>query len=271
MSLTRTPLRWLGGKQRLSRLLRGLLSQKLGQATTYFEPFLGGGSVFFTVNPSSAVLGDVNPDLINFYRFLANAPAELRQTAEGMDSDGRLRTYMDARNEFNNGAAGMRRAALFLYLNRTGFNGIWRVNRKGAYTVPFGYRRLSLISEEDWQWASAVLRTADIRCADYRVTLDGVQQGDIVFLDPPYFDSSRRELFSRYTLAGFDWKDHQRLHEEVQRLTALGANVLLTIRDDPSVWELYKEFRIDWTCVRSTVGAKGPHTRVSDLIVRNFD
>ena len=271
MSLTRVPLRWVGGKQRLSGRLGALLSSKLGEGTTYFEPFLGAGSIFFRLEPARSVLGDLNADLVAFYSFLRDAPVELRCEAERIDCDGRVETYLVARDEFNNGATGLRRAALFLYLNRTGFNGIWRVNGRGAYTVPFGYRRLSLVPDVEWRGASAALQGASIESADYSATLNGANTGDVVFLDPPYFDSSERELFSRYTLAGFDWRDHERLYQEVSRLTSLRVSVLLTLRSDPLLYDLYRDFKLDYTLINNSVSARGPHRVVGDLIVRNFE
>jgi DNA adenine methylase len=237
----------------------------------YVEPFVGGGSVFLGLQPGRGTLGDLNRDLISFYEYLRDVPRELREEAERLDGAGTRIAYDKARDEFNSGATGLRRAALFLFLNRTGFNGIWRVNRMGTYTVPFGHRRLALIPVADWMACSNALKRAKLVCGDYRATLKRVARGALVYLDPPYLDTSGKELFSRYTLAGFSRSDHVALRDEVDRLTRDGALVLLTIRDDPFIRNLYDDYKVDVALVSSTVGARGSHKLVSDLLIRNFE
>src|SRR5262245_34287533 len=148
--MSRPPLRWVGGKQRYSRKVSSYLEVPRGQRGLYFEPFLGGGSVFWAVRPHEGVLGDLNKDLIEFYRYLSEAPEELWNSVKAIGQDVNADTYYPARDEFNGEATGLRRAALFLLLNRCGFNGIWRVNRKGQYNVPFGGRSLCLPDLNEW-------------------------------------------------------------------------------------------------------------------------
>ena len=271
MPLNRTPLRWVGGKQRLSELIVSRIEHSDLKPSRYFEPFLGGGSVFFRLRPSLSTIGDMNPDLILFYRFLRDTPAALKTEAIAIDHSGSKENYDSAREEFNAGAEGLRRAALFLFLNRTGFNGIWRVNRRGQYTVPFGNRRLSLIADVDWLAASKALAAADLRCEDYVHLLDDARASDVVFIDPPYFDSSGTELFSRYTLHGFSIRDHERLRQQVQLLNDREVRFLMTVRDDPKIRDLYADFKIDTVAVRTTVRARGAHVTVEDLLITNLN
>lgn len=268
---TRVPLRWVGGKQRLSELIVSRIETAGLEPSRYFEPFLGGGSVFFRLRPNLATIGDLNPDLILFYRHLRDTPAALRAEASLIDQSGSKEDYDKAREEFNSGAEGLRRAALFLFLNRTGFNGIWRVNRHGHYTVPFGHRRLSLIEEMDWLAASEALSTTDLRCEDYVSLLGDARASDVVFIDPPYFNSSGTELFSRYTLHGFSTKDHEQLRQLVDLLNDREVRFLMTVRDDPVIRDLYADFKIETVAVRNTVRARGAHVTVEDLLIGNLD
>jgi DNA adenine methylase len=261
----------VGGKQRLAAAILAHLKRVAGQRTKYFEPFLGGGSVFYHLAPQKAILGDLNADLINFYSWLGRAPLKLRWEASDIDRLGVRDEYDAARLEFNSGASGLRRAALFLYLNRTGFNGIWRVNRAGMYTVPYGGRRLALLPHSEWLNWSRSFRSVTLRASDYGETLSYARHGDVAYLDPPYYDSTGRELFTRYTHSGFTLDNHKALAATVRRLTELDVYVVLTIRDDPEIRLLYADYKVDNVIVSSGVGATGNHRRTVDLVIRNFD
>lgn len=267
--MDKPPLRWVGGKQRYASTVANYFTG-MREGEAYYEPFLGGGSVFLAIAPRRGVLGDVNGDLIHFYRCLVESPEELwtqiEQYSLNMDQD----AYYEARQEFNHGATGLRRASLFLILNRSGFNGIWRVNRKGEYNVPYGAREVRVPSLDEWLELSRRFAEARLIHGNYSVTLAAVQRGDYVYLDPPYYDSTGHELFARYTMNGFSRVDHEALAAEVARLTILGVRVVLTIRDDPLIRRLYEDYKIEsadvWACVR----AKGGHAASIDLIIRNF-
>jgi DNA adenine methylase len=267
----RSPLRWIGGKQRYADVVAGYLRTVVMDGGRYFEPFVGGASIFFALRPEAAVLGDSNSDLIEFYNQLEVRPLELWSAVNELAQDVTTEVYYQARNEFNSGCDGLRRAALFLFLNRTGFNGIWRVNRSGHYNVPFGDRGLALCDLETWLSFAGCLSRATLVCEDYPITLKKVRAGDAVYLDPPYFVSTGRELFTRYTHAGFSRADHLSLSKEMDRLTGLGARVVLTIREDPFIMELYRDYKIDSAGVKNCVNARGGHSRVVDLTIRNFD
>src|SRR5262249_2039255 len=145
---------------------------------------------------------------------------------------------------------------------------IWRVNRKGQYNVPFGGRSLCLPDLNEWLDFAKTLSGMILICADYRETLSTAGCNDVVYLDPPYFDSSGRELFSRYTLGGFSRRDHEDLAGEVKRLTAVGARVLTTVRDDPIIRQLYTDYKVETAGVTNCVGAHGKHSTAVDLIIR---
>lgn len=268
--MTRPPLRWVGGKQRYGRVIAEYITAFDLTGVRYFEPFVGGGSVFFRVSPRNAVLGDANHDLINFYRYLATSPETLRQSIDNYGHVDSHRAYLNVRNEFNSADDTFHRAVLFFILNRTGFNGIWRVNRLGNYNVPFGHRGVTLIDLDSWLALARSLNGAVLMADDYRRTLVRVTAGDVVYLDPPYFDSTGREMFARYTHRGFSQLDHECLAEEFGRLSKAGARVIMSVRDDPFIRKLYGSYVVETVGVSNCVGARGGHVRVSDLLVRNF-
>jgi DNA adenine methylase len=268
--MIRPPLRWVGGKQRYAPTIVSYIVTGSSARGRYFEPFLGGGAVFFRLRPYGAVLGDANKDLINFYHHLTTSPEMLWESIRSYDKEITSETYQSIREEFNSVQNAFHRAILFFVLNRTGFNGIWRVNRFGQYNVPFGYRGLSLVKLDDWLLVAKSLKHVTLMADDYSRTLEGVGAGDVVYLDPPYFDSTGREMFSRYTYSGFTQLDHERLADEFNRLSALDARVIMTVRDDPLIRKLYEYYCIKTVGVRNCVGARGKHVLVSDLIVSNF-
>lgn len=269
MTMDRPPLRWIGGKQRYASTIVAYLDRFSLEDGRYFEPFLGGASVFLSLNPPRAVLSDANLDLMLFYRYLAEFPAELWAAINKYADNVTPSAYMDARTEFNSTNDEFRRAVLFLVLNRTGFNGVWRVNRKGHYNVPFGHRGLALCEREDWMALSAKLSRAELTSGDYLKALATVENGDVVYLDPPYFDSTGHEMFARYTHSGFSRADHERLAEEMVRLSTIGAKVVITVRDDPFIRDLYGKYGKDIARVSSCVGARTKHAKVFDLIIYN--
>jgi DNA adenine methylase len=264
-------LRWVGGKRRMISDLRGLLSAECGITGRFVEPFFGGGAVFFDLLPSRAILADSNPDLMHFYSTLAEQPDETYEHVVTLSSATGREPYMTIRSEYASVQQSAMRAAYFFYLNRCSFNGLWRVNSKGVFNVPYGARQLVAPNKCVWDEMSNVLRSASLRTADFRSTLADVQPGDLVFLDPPYIRASGDELFARYTSTGFGLADHLDLYQCVKQLDAQGSRFVLTISNESVLREMYCEF----LCreVRSThvVGGRSVPSLVTELVVRNFD
>ena len=228
-------MKWAGGK---AQMLKDILPRVPEYTGKYIEPFFGGGALFFALQPDRAVIADSNPELINVYV----------QVANDVDSViSKLRTYENTEEMFY-AVRGLdwetlpvsEAAARTLYLNKTCFNGLYRVNRRGQFNTPFGkYKNPTICDEELLRAASELLKGKDIICGDYLDVLEKyAMPGDFVFLDPPYVPVSEYADFKRYTKEQFYEDDHRNLAEEVKRLHRLGCYVILTNSDHPLVHEL---------------------------------
>ena len=203
-------LKWAGGKTQLITQLLPHVPERFG---TYIEPFFGGGALFFTLQPERAIISDSNPELVNLYRQVATAVDSVigclkryRNTREG---------YYAVRAQDWHILAPAEAAARMIYLNRTCFNGLYRVNRKGDFNVPYGrYSNPRICDEANLRAASVLLKRADILCGDFAQVLDEcAKPGDFVFLDPPYLPVGKWGDFKRYTKEQFYEADHRRLAE----------------------------------------------------------
>ncbi len=257
-------LKWAGGK---TQLLNDLLPKIPNSYGRYIEPFFGGGALFFALNPSDAIIADSNPELINVYR----------QVAEHVDGViTYLQTYSNTEEMFYavrslewHELSPSQAAARTIYLNKTCFNGLYRVNQKGQFNAPFGrYNNPKICDIEALYAASAVLQRATIVCADYQKVLkDYAKPGDFVFLDPPYLPVSEYSDFKRYTKEQFYEEDHVELSHEVKRLHELGCYVILTNSNHPLVHELYGAYNIDVVQTKRYISCNGNSRKGEDVII----
>lgn len=265
-------VKWVGGKGRLMSQLRPLLPRGV-ERMRHVEPFVGGGAMFFARQPRRAVLSDINPDLVNAYRCLrddvAGVIAALTELARvGHDPD----TYYTVRARYNAGEGYGRplRAALFIYLNKTCFNGLYRVNQRGRFNVPVGrYKNPAIVDVATLHAASAALAGVDVRCAPFEEVLAGAEPGDFVYLDPPYEPVSSTASFTRYAQRGFTRQDQVHLRDVFGELHRRGAAVMLTNSDVPLVRELYAGF--DVTPIRAARAINANPSRrglVTELVIR---
>jgi DNA adenine methylase len=252
-------------------LVRAILSTfpKDYGTRVYHEPFLGGGAILFAVKPLKGTVNDVNPRLVNFYRVIRDRPAEL--IAEASKYPYEKETYYKLRDRFNEkGLDAVEDAALLLYLNKTGYNGLYRVNSKGKYNVPFGtYRSPTIVPVENIYSASEVLRRVELRSEDYSYLLNAAHEGDLVYFDPPYEPLSRTSNFNTYSPTGFPWEEQVRLSETIRELDTRG--VLFTLSNSEPVRKLYRDFKIVTVHVNRSINTKtesrGP---VREIIVTNI-
>lgn len=257
-------LKWAGGKTQLIDDLRARFPKRYGK---YLEPFIGGGALFFATEPKSSVIADINPELVNMYRAVADDVEAV------IDA---LRTHVNDEEYFY----GVRAldwdtlespvaAARTIFLNRTCFNGLYRVNKSGGFNVPYGhYANPKILDVENLRAASKLLTRSDIRLGDYKSVLkDTAEPGDLVFLDPPYLPVSAYSDFKRYTKEQFYDEDHQDLAVEVQRLHELGCHVILTNSNHPLVHELFDGFAIDVIQTRRHINSKADKRTGEDIIV----
>jgi len=262
-------LKWAGGKSRLLPELRRYLP-KQGYAR-YIEPFLGGGAFFFDLAPESAILGDSNPELINCYEAVRDEPdnvlgalSELRVTE---------RDYYRIRSWEPRKLTRTVRAARLIYLNKTCFNGVYRVNKDGQFNTPFGKydEKLSLVDPVNLHATSRALGRAELICGDYREVLAVSRADDFVYLDPPYLPVSQFADFKRYTKEFFYEGDHEKLAAEFGRLARLGCHALLSNSFHKKIATLYSAHTQRTVLVPRFVNCKGTgRGSVTELLISNY-
>lgn len=213
-------LRWAGGKRRLLEVLDFALPDAVGPgyAGRLVEPFAGGASFFFWLQPSSALLCDANAELMNVYRCVKSNASEVGAQLRTLSVDSGPESYYRTRTRFrpiaNPHILDPRHAAMFIYLNKLCFNGLYRVNREGIFNVPYGHRRKTpeaILDEENLMRASRLLKRAWLKYWPYEKTLESLKPNDFVYLDPPYLPAAKSSEFIDYTRHGFGLADHRRL------------------------------------------------------------
>ena len=258
-------LKWAGGK---SQLLPSLLPKIPSEYNRYIEPFVGGAALFFSLQPERAIISDSNPELINLYRQVAdNVEDVIGHLKHHVNTEGEFYRVRSLRWETLSPSEA---AARMIYLNRTCFNGLYRVNRKGEFNTPFGnYRNPKICDEENLRNASLVLRKAEIVCGDYLDILERyVERGDFVFLDPPYIPVGEYGDFKRYTKEQFQDEDQVRLADAVKEIQKRNAWAILTNSNHPRVFDLYGTYPISVEETKRNISCKGRGRSGQDVIVQ---
>jgi len=251
-------LRWAGGK---TKLLPELLSRVPATFKTYYEPFLGGGALFFALQPKKAVLSDANPDLVRTYLAVRDDVEKvvylLQEHARLHEKHG-IDHYIAVRAVCSYSMEDFSCAARMIYLNKTCFNGLWRVNKSGQFNVPMGKFKNppTICDEENLHACSRALSDVEICCSDFKASCEGIEREDFAYLDPPYVPLSKMSDFTSYTKEGFGSKDQETLAETVRKLDAQGAHFLLSNAGSPKVKELYTGFKIDEVFMRRNINSK---------------
>jgi DNA adenine methylase len=259
-------LKWAGGKRWLAERLAPAFAELLG---TYLEPFLGSGAVFFRYTPKKAVLSDANAELIECYLRIkddhAGVEGALRELAKKSPDD----AYYDVRQ--SRPETPNERAARFLYLNRTCWNGLYRVNLRGEFNVPRGTKTDILLPTDDFSAVSAALQHAEIRSNDFSEIIESAKSGDLIFADPPYTVAHNTNGFIKYNQNIFSWSDQKRLAECLVQAAKRGAIVIATNADHPEVRDLYRDFEHCLSLSRASVIAASASNRRSttELLVTN--
>ncbi len=229
-------IKWAGGK-------RWLLDNELMSLPSfdgrYFEPFLGGGAVFFHLAPARAVLSDANPRLIETYIAIRDDWQRVVTLLESMQKLHSKSFYYAERDRVR--LKPHTRAAQFLYLNRTCWNGLYRENLRGKFNVPIGTKTQVVLPDDNFSETSKLLQNADIRACDFEETLFDARSGDLVFIDPPYTTAHNTNGFVKYNQKIFSWDDQLRLYRCIGAAKARGARVVLTNADHASIRELYAD------------------------------
>lgn len=257
-------LKWAGGK---TQMLGDLIPKVPTSYGRYIEPFFGGGAMFFALQPENAVIADSNPELINMYRQVADHVDEVINYLKKYENTSEM--FYDVRSLEWTALPKAEAAARTIFLNKTCFNGLYRVNKQGQFNVPFGkYKNPKICDEEGLRAASEVLKKAEILCGDYLLVLEHyAQPGDFVFLDPPYLPISEYSDFKRYTKEQFYEEDHVELAKMVTTLHERGCYVILTNSNHPLVHELYAPFTIDVIQTKRHISCNGRTRKGEDVIV----
>lgn len=252
-------LRWAGGKR---WLLKHIERIKVIDINNYYEPFLGGASVFLNLNNyNDAFLSDLNEDLIETYISLRdNLEAVISVLKKFENSE--VEYYKIRNSNFNED---YERAAKFIYLNKTSFNGIYRVNQKGVFNVPYGFRNnlLDLIEKDNLSAISSKLQNVNINCHDFEAISNNIERGDFIFLDPPYTVAHEKNGFIQYNQKIFSLDDQIRLSKFVEEINDKGAYYILTNAKHDAILEIYKNISEPIVLSRkSTVGGIGARREV---------
>lgn len=262
-----TPLlRWAGSKR---ACLPALRAQVPDSFCRYIEPFAGSACLYFDLAPHTAVLGDFNPHVINFYEQLRISPLEVHRAVAALPRG--PEEYYRVRGWRNHELSAFERAVRFFYLNRNCFNGVYRTNRRGEFNVPHGRRTGSVPSEEAVLAAAKQLAGAALRSADFSELLRLAKHGDFVYVDPPYATTSR-PVYGEYGYGSFDQSDEQRLLVALRQLTDAGVHVLLSYGDSRLTDQLGPDWRATRMVAARRVAGGLQHRRSStEVLARNYD
>ena len=271
-----TPIiKWVGGKRQLLDKIKEKLPEKY---ETYYEPFFGGGAVFFEISPEKAIINDFNIQLINLYKQIQKQPKRVinylidyqNKYNSLSDIKEKDKYYLDVRDEFNNHISkkilNSKTAALFIFLNKSGFNGLYRVNAKGLFNVPSAHKKtLNTFDEENIYAVSNALKKCKIEQSDFESACENAKKGDLVFFDSPYYDT-----FDTYQAGGFSENDHIRLFNLFKKLSKNGVYCILTNSNTDFIKELYKDYNIEIVDVKRMINCDASKRTGTEVIITNF-
>ena len=268
--------KWTGGKRQLLPIIKELMPETYND---YYEPFIGGGALFFDLAPERAVINDYNAELINCYQQIRNNPQELidllKYHQENNSKDYYLQLRSADRDDRINNMSDVQRAARILYMLRVDFNGLYRVNSKNQFNVPYGrYKNPKIVDVDLIHQISGYLNENDIEIlqTDFADAVAGAQTGDFVYFDPPYIPLNETSSFTSYTHEGFSYEEQVRLRDTFKELTDRGVYVMLSNSSSPLVEELYQDFNVHFVEAQRTNGAKSSSRgKISEIIVTNYD
>jgi len=261
-------LKWAGGK----RWLIPQILDKLPAFNTYYEPFLGSGGLFFALEPGRAVLSDSNSELINCYRCVRDHCKLVIKILNRLQVD--ERTYYRVRDELYHEADKVKRAAYFIYLNKTCWNGLYRVNRNGHFNVPAGQLdRIKTVYEPNHLiLASQLLKHTKLRCSDFEDAVQDAKIGDLVYFDPPYITTHLTNGFIKYNSKLFHQSDELRLARLAEKLAKAGVSVVVSNADHPLIKQQYDGLFYKTELQRASLIAADPsrRARFAELLATSF-
>jgi DNA adenine methylase len=273
---TPTFVKWAGGKTQLISQYKKLFPHNF---SNYFEPFLGSGAVFFYIkqiyNPPKCYISDINEDLINTFKMVKEKTDELIQLLKKYKAENHSKeSFYEKREAFNEVTDRLEKASLLIYLNKTCFNGLYRVNSKGEFNVPFGeYKNPAILQEDKLRKASRLLKNVEIEVASFERVLDKAKEKDFIYFDPPYFPLSKTSSFTSYQNDAFMEEEQKRLCEVFKQLDKRGCFVMLSNSDAPFIKGLYKNngFKIITVKARRAISCVGTgRGKINEIVVKNY-
>lgn len=268
-------IKWVGGKRQLLKILREHMPKTYGR---YYEPFIGGGALLLDVQPKNAVINDVNKQLLNVYRQLktdAEAVISILRELDSVECD--KEHYLKKRAEYNKKIAAhildTECAALTIWINKHCFNGLYRVNSKGLFNVPYNNKIGGVsMNEENLRTIGLYLNSGniEIREGDFEAACADAKAGDFVYFDSPYIPVSKTANFTDYTKDGFSYEDHCRLAELSKRLDDAGVKIMLSNNDVDLVYELYDGFKIEGVDVKRAINRDASKRTGKEVIITNY-
>ena len=265
-------LRWAGGKQNLIKFLIKFVPKDYNEHY-YYEPFLGAGSMFFKITPKNAFLSDYNIHLINCYKMIAEYPFKIHRLLVLYSKNDSKGYYYKIRDEFNKNVneGSYIQAAKFIYLNKACFNGIYRVNKRGTYNVPYGYKKHLYISPlRIFYKLSEILKKVKLSCFSYEKIENLVKRGDFIYLDPPYPPLNGNSNFSHYTKERFNYNDQKKLAIFAEKLSERGCNILISNADTEEIRKLYSNWYKESIDVIRFITCKSKRHKVRELVMTNY-
>ena len=268
-------IKWAGGKRQLLPEIEKYIPKSYN---TYYEPFFGGGALYFHISPTKAIINDINPQLINVYNQIKFNSSELIEILSIFEieynsfctMEEKDKYYYSKRAEYNNclfnNIQTVYSAALLIFLNKTGFNGLYRVNKTGQYNVPSGHKeKINLYDKNNIQEIQSLLNSVTICSDDFENVCETAQAGDFIFFDSPYYDT-----FTSYQASGFSEKDHKRLHNLFRRLTEKGVFCMTTNNNCEYIRNLYKDFNIREISVKRMINRDASNRTGEEVIITNY-
>lgn len=269
-------LKWVGGKRQLMPSIVELLPKNIKELN-YIEPFIGGGAVLFHLQPKNAIINDFNDELINVYSVIKNNLNELivdlKKHENNADYFYQIRS-LDRTEEFTS-LTSIQRASRIIFLNKTCFNGLYRVNNSGEFNAPFGrYKNPNIVNEPTLKAVNKYLNSNNIilSSGDYEDVLTEINENSFVYLDPPYHPISENSNFTGYVQGGWDIFDQTRLRDTCNELNKKGVKFLLSNSSSPIIKDLYEEYKITTVKANRSINSNGADRgEVDEFLIRNYE
>ncbi|WP_332238624.1 DNA adenine methylase [Sporolactobacillus sp. KGMB 08714] len=266
-------LKWAGGKRRMLADIRSCVPQHFRR---YYEPFVGAGAVLFDLQPADAVINDINEELMNVYRVIQS---DVEGLIKDLEKHRNEKSYyykirdLDLNEDYQK-MSDLEKASRIIYLNKTCFNGLFRVNKEGHFNVPFGkYSRPNIVNERTLRGVSRYFREnrVKIMATDFAEAVEDAEEGDFVYLDSPYDPLSTTSYFTSYSNDGFTKKDQIRLHDLFADLDRRGALVLMSNSATPFIKQMYNNYHITFSSTSRLINADGSKRgRIDEVLVTNY-